>query len=159
MEDSIPLSPDSRRREEEAHDMIAKSLGTDSQALLLSRWLEEGVFEALELGYLRSLVISILAGPPPGKLHESYVFKISYPREGHAEVFLEKDGKSSITQKTAAKEAVDMMRSLMSLLQSLQQLPADRIVSLKLFYYDQITPSDWQPRFFRVRLGTFRLSR
>lgn len=44
-----------------------------------------------------------------------------------------------------------MIRSLVSLVATLPSLPDDRVVTMKLFYFDELTPADYQPKFFRVR--------
>jgi hypothetical protein len=56
---------------------------------------------------------------------------------------------SSLLSKERIKEStVRMVRTLVSLAQTLPSVPKERAFAMKLFYYDQITPSDYEPEWY-----------
>lgn len=46
-------------------------------------------------------------------------------------------------------KAIHMVRGLIALCSSFSPLPEDRTISMMLFYYDSITPPDYEPEFFK----------
>jgi len=50
---------------------------------------------------------------------------------------------------TRTFRAVSMIRTLITLTSTLKPLPNDRYLSVALLYRDDVTPPDYEPRFFR----------
>lgn len=105
---------------------------TNENAFLLTQWLEQGVFEALQEQYLNTMTFSIYcAHPITGKdlLIENYEFKVSYP-EGEEPARI---NNVELTSKDAVKnQAIKFIRSLTQFAQTLDKLPADRWITLSL---------------------------
>jgi len=121
---------------------------SDDAARLLG-W-QEAAFDALELGYLRCIIFGIYSAeedPSARELLESYVYHFKYPSAGEIELTLEKDAKS-FTSSSVRDQAVGMVRTLIRLCETMKPVPEERVISLKLFYYDDATPVDYQPQFF-----------
>jgi hypothetical protein len=132
---------------------ILKEKSACGKAAQLSGWLL-GAFEALEKKYLRSLMLVISVDQSdPNLVHEMYTMKFSYPG-GVATCELE-GGALAATQRATG----DLLRALLSATQNLAPLPEDAFLELKLTYYDEVTPADYEPAGFTASdLGRLRLA-
>ncbi|TPX31520.1 hypothetical protein SmJEL517_g05132 [Synchytrium microbalum] len=134
--------------------MSLKSLerGHSKEADDLIDWLNGGVFDALDKKYLRTLIFGIYANPDePEHLLETYTFNFSYPSEGQTHVSFVTDGKQPFhfkTKKEIMKATSEMLRRLLTLTQSLGALPDNANITMKIYYYDEVTPEDYEPPFF-----------
>ena len=55
----------------------------NEEAWMLTRWLEEGVFVALEKQYLKSMTFSVYSGTIESRtFEESYIYEVTYPEAG-----------------------------------------------------------------------------
>ncbi|GKE05957.1 meiosis-specific protein ASY1 [Tanacetum coccineum] len=45
--------------------------------------------------------------------------------------------------------ACKMVRTLIQLMRTLDKMPEERTILMKLLYYDDVTPADYEPPFFR----------
>ncbi|KAA6376868.1 MAG: putative meiotic specific asynaptic protein, partial [Streblomastix strix] len=140
-------------------------LPSSSESKLVMQWLEQGVFEALEKKYLKSLVFGMYFDPQnESTLIECYKFCISYNQDQHAVLVVRENanaadkgnGKStkSVSNQMMTKDGIKqatiaMIRTLISLAQTLTPIPKTRYLVMKLYYYDEITPTDYEPKFFR----------
>jgi hypothetical protein len=123
----------------------------------LTNWLEQGVFDAIERHYLRALVFSIFGEyNDPNSLLESYTFKFSYPADGQMSMDLIASAKGADTKEMTymTREEIQqawctMIRSLITLSHTLPPLPSQRHIAMRLFYYDDVTPDDYEPPGFR----------
>jgi hypothetical protein len=64
-----------------------------------------------------------------------------------------KGGKSMIkaqNKKEITQSMMMMLRTLITLTQTLSVMPETRIITMKLLYYDEVTPPDYEPQFFRA---------
>jgi len=88
-------------------------------------------------------------------LEEVYEFNVTYPQrntDGGPLLSISKDQTSILqvsTKKEIKKATQQMMRTLLTLTQTLKPLPDDRIITMRLYYYDDVTPIDYQPPLFR----------
>ena len=102
--------------------------------------------KALEKKYLRTIVFGIYdSGSGPKKLLECYTFKVSYPSLNEIEVSMNGD---RLTPDSIRGQAIMMVRTLVTMCSTLDPLPQDRFLTMKLYYYEDITPLGWQPKFF-----------
>ena len=127
---------------------------------LFQEWIEDGVMEALEKRYLRTLVFAVFDGSDgtdaaTAKLHECYVYKVKYTDDGDAEGHFSKigdaQGQTSVLLSSAseiADQCRQIIRNVVSLCNTLKALPQERCLTMKLFYDNDITPPTFQPRFF-----------
>jgi len=150
-----------------------------NDAMVLNEWLEKGVFDALSKQYLDTIVFEVFAKnkqkPEDCDLLEQYEFKITYPDSsggsGHIRLKNSSSGEATnvstgipkshpYSQKEITESTMRMLRKLLVMAQTLQPLPTNRFLSMRLTYYDEKTPHDYEPAFFHkaskaMRLKTF----
>ncbi|KAJ4462119.1 hypothetical protein PAPYR_1298 [Paratrimastix pyriformis] len=125
---------------EDAHKLIA--------------WLEEGVFDALEKKYLKSVTFAIAVHGSTGdrEIIEQYTFHITYPDDGSDDcrMSLTHDGGTlSFSSKDEIREStLQLLRSLIIVAESLPPLPPERFYIMQLQYYDDRTPAEYEPTHF-----------
>ena len=99
-------------------------------AFLLSQWLEKGVFDALEKSYLKSLTFAVYAKETENeekKLLETYQFLVEYGV--HKQIKL---NGVTIDRENMKKQAVTFIRCLVEFTNTLDELPEDRYLTMKL---------------------------
>ncbi|KAA0703380.1 HORMA domain-containing protein 1 [Triplophysa tibetana] len=114
-------------------------------------WLQ-GCFDALQRGYLRMVILSIYCDPDnPQKVTECYQFKIKYTEKGPQMDFESKNGQSmtKMACDSTQKSSTLLVRKLYMLMQNLGTLPDNVCLNMKLFYYDHVTPQEYQPPGFK----------
>jgi len=102
------------------------------EAFLLTQWLEKGVFDSLELKYLKSMTFAVFCkSPTTGEdmLLETYQFHVDYPVDAKAPMIL---NNLPMTKDTLKKQAVTFIRSLVEFSGTLDELPEERWLTLKL---------------------------
>ncbi|XP_067263352.1 HORMA domain-containing protein 1 [Chanodichthys erythropterus] len=115
------------------------------------QWLQ-GCFDALQRRYLRMVLLSIYCDPDnPQKVTECYQFKIKYTEKGPQMDFESKNGQSltKMACDNTQKSSMLLVRKLYMLMQNLGPLPDDVCLNMKLFYYDEVTPQEYQPPGFK----------
>ena len=138
------------------------------QAETLARWLVAS-FQALEKNYLRELIFLIYLDPTkPEVIHEKFTFTFSYD-EGVISMGLEgsnKEKKKAVRMEELKGETQDLLRKLLVVTQGLDKLPDEAYLAIKLTYYDEVTPKDYEPEGFRpdftkevpMPAGSYRVS-
>ena len=122
----------------------------NSEIQALNEWLENGVFDALQKHYLRAVVFSIFSKfNDPSSLLESYTFKFNYPSDGNIGIDMITDSTNE-TLKFMSKDQIQkawctMIRTLITLSQTLPPLPKNRHIAVRVYYYEEVTPDDYQP--------------
>ena len=115
------------------------------------------MFDALERSFLKSLTFSIYKRSEKERqqspetdgvdendiLLECYNFGIEYTNNS-----LSLNG-VAMTRDTLKKQAVSFIRCLIEFSNTLDTLPEERYLSMKLSYYDDMTPTGYEPEFFR----------
>jgi hypothetical protein len=98
-------------------------------AFLLTQWLERGVFDALTQKYLKTLTFAVYTSDKPetDRLLETYTFAFDYP-EGRCPTV---NGKA-MNRETMKLQAVAFIRSLVEFSGTLDALPNDRWLTMKL---------------------------
>ncbi|KAG2375185.1 hypothetical protein C9374_010189 [Naegleria lovaniensis] len=134
----------------------------NDEARTLIDWLEKGVFEALKKKYLRVIIFGVCSDPSNEmeSMIESYEFKITYPDREGAQVNVSRVENNQTNKKVGIKcgqtkqeitqSMIMMLRTLITLAQTLQPIPETRYITMKLLYYEDITPADYEPAFFRA---------
>ena len=119
-------------------------------AATLAGWLV-GAFEALEKKYLRELSIIIhLDQSDRNKVHELYTFKFNYSNGKVVCAMVEGQGGENCK---ASSESIynstrELLQSILMATQSLKSIPNNAYLSLKLMYFDDVTPDDYEPSGF-----------
>ncbi|XP_072809360.1 HORMA domain-containing protein 2 isoform X4 [Vicugna pacos] len=131
------LFPESSYGERHLDDLTLKILREDKKcpgSLHIIKWIQ-GCFDALEKRY---------------KVTEIYQFKFKYTKEGATMDFDSSTSfESGTTSDDIKKASVLLIRKLYILMQNLGPLPNDVILTMKLHYYNAVTPHDYQPPGFK----------
>ncbi|NXR77890.1 HORM1 protein, partial [Pycnonotus jocosus] len=117
----------------------------------LVKWML-GCYDALQKKYLRQIVLAVYTQPEdPQTVTECYHFKFKYTHNGPLLDFGSKDKKSesTITCADTKKASILLIRKIYVLMQNLSPLPDDVCLTMKLLYYDEVTPPDYQPPGFK----------
>ena len=116
----------------------------------MSKWLL-GAFDAIERSYLKELVFFVYFDPNhPENVYEKYTFNFSY-NDGKASFNLHKDEGKKTTEIEMAniKDTTrSLLRNLVVVTEGLKPLPKSAYLSMKLSYYDEVTPMDYEPEGF-----------
>ncbi|XP_058137621.1 HORMA domain-containing protein 2 isoform X2 [Dasypus novemcinctus] len=147
------LFPESSYGERHLDDLSLKILREDKKcpgSLHIIKWIQ-GCFDALEKKYLHMAVLTLYTNPKePEKVTEIYQFKFKYTKEGATMDFDSSTSFESGTNSEDIKKAsVLLIRKLYILMQNLGPLPNDVILTMKLHYYNEVTPNDYQPPGFK----------
>ncbi|XP_032158079.1 HORMA domain-containing protein 1 isoform X2 [Mustela erminea] len=84
-------------------------------------------------------------------ISECYQFKFKYTSNGPVMDFISKNqnSESSMSSADTKKASILLIRKIYILMQNLGPLPNDVCLTMKLFYYDEVTPPDYQPPGFK----------
>merc|ERR1719233_241495 len=124
---------------------ILKAKNNCPEALKVANWLS-GAFDALEKKYLRELILVVYKdNTEPDIVDEIYTFKFSYP-DGQAtcQLLQGKNEVKSISDNEVYKSAQNLLRSLVILTQGMSPIEESHM-TMKLTYYDEVTPVDYEP--------------
>ncbi|TWW79766.1 HORMA domain-containing protein 1 [Takifugu flavidus] len=153
--------------------MILREEGSCPGATQIVQWLQ-GCFEAIQLKYLRTVILSLFTDPalpqhPPffQNVTEFYQFNIHYTPEGiHMDfervnlrykelthIFFVASDKVSMSCSNTKKASILLVRKLYTLMQNLGPLPDSVSLNMKLAYYEEVTPQDYQPPGFKEAEG------
>ncbi|KAL0928185.1 hypothetical protein M5K25_000055 [Dendrobium thyrsiflorum] len=140
---------------------IKKLMPLDAESRRLIDWMEKGVYDALQKKYLKTLLFCICEDVE-GPMIEEYSFSFNYMDSCKEEVSMnisrngnKKNGATfrtnsmDITPEQMRSSACKMIRTLVQLMRTLDHMPSERTILMKLLYYDDITPKDYEPPFFR----------
>ncbi|XP_031467246.1 HORMA domain-containing protein 1 isoform X2 [Phasianus colchicus] len=126
-------------------DLCVKILREDKNcpgSTQLVKWML-GCYDALQKKYLRMVVLATIT--------ECYHFKFKYTPNGPVLNFSSKNkqGDSPISCADTKKASILLIRKIYVLMQNLGPLPNNVCLTMKLFYYDEVTPPDYQPPGFK----------
>ncbi|PIA65332.1 hypothetical protein AQUCO_00100660v1 [Aquilegia coerulea] len=140
---------------------IKKLMPMDAESRRLIDWMEKGVYDALQKKYLKTLLFCICEAIE-GPMIEEYAFSFSYSDSDSQEVSMNinrmgnkkgatfKSNRSAdVTPNQMRSSACKMVRTLVQLMRTLDRMPEERTILMKLLYYDDVTPIDYEPPFFR----------
>ncbi|KAG0498505.1 hypothetical protein HPP92_003196 [Vanilla planifolia] len=140
---------------------IKKLMPMDAESRRLIDWMEKGVYDALQKKYLKTLLFCICEDIE-GPMIEEYSFSFNYADSCKDEVSMnvnrngnKKNGATfkannmDITPDQMRSSACKMIRTLVQLMRTLDHMPSERTILMKLLYYDDITPEEYEPPFFR----------
>ncbi|KAM7464743.1 hypothetical protein LguiA_032864 [Lonicera macranthoides] len=145
---------------------IKKLMPMDAESRRLIDWMEKGVYDALQKKYLKTLLFCVCEAIE-GPMIEEYACKISrksgHLLKNHQEVSMnvnrtgnKKQGgtfkcnsMTEITPNQMRSSACKLVRTLIQLMRTLDKMPEERTILMKLLYYDDVTPVDYEPPFFR----------
>ncbi|NXG60604.1 HORM1 protein, partial [Hemiprocne comata] len=144
-------------------DLCVKILREDKNcpgSTQLVKWML-GCYDALQkkyvslpvsFSYFKCIETCIYIRPfAASTITECYHFKFKYTHNGPLLDFSSKNKRndSTITCADTKKASMLLIRKIYVLMQNLSPLPNDVCLTMKLFYYDEVTPSDYQPPGFK----------
>ncbi|XP_040910976.1 zebrafish testis-expressed 38 [Toxotes jaculatrix] len=147
------IFPEDAYRSRYLEDLCLKVLREDCHAPganKVVKWMM-GSFDALEKQYLQIVFIGVCTNPDePNCIIESYQFRFKYTEKGPEMDILRDNGmEMQVTLEGTKRASVLLIRKLFLLMQNLDALPNDVYLTMKLYYYDDITPADYQPPGFK----------
>ncbi|XP_047159389.1 meiosis-specific protein ASY1 [Vigna umbellata] len=145
---------------------IKKLMPLDAESRRLIDWMEKGVYDALQKKYLKTLLFCVCEAVD-GPMIEEYAFSFSYSDSDNQEVSMDINrtgnkknrgafkcnSTTEITPQQMRSSACKMIRTLVQLMRTLEKMPDERTILMKLLYYDDVTPADYEPPFFRDCTG------
>ncbi|XP_051254992.1 zebrafish testis-expressed 38 isoform X2 [Dicentrarchus labrax] len=147
------IFPEDAYRSRYLEDLCIKVLREDcnnSGASKVVKWMM-GCFDALEKQYLEIVFIGVYTNPDePNCIIESYQFNFKYTEKGpKMDIIRNNDVEMQVTLEDTKRASVLLIRKLFLLMQNLDALPNNVYLNMKLYYYDDITPADYQPPGFK----------
>ncbi|KAL7879483.1 hypothetical protein SRHO_G00017370 [Serrasalmus rhombeus] len=147
------IFPEDAYRSRYLEDLCIKVLREDCSSPSASRivkWMM-GCFDALEKRYLQIVLIGVHRDPhDTNHVIESYQFKFKYSENGpQMDIFRNDNMEMRVTMEDTKKASVLLIRKLFLLMQNLDALPDDVYLTMKLYYYDDVTPPDYEPPGFK----------
>ncbi|MCL7035784.1 hypothetical protein MKW94_013753, partial [Papaver nudicaule] len=141
---------------------VKKLMPRDAESRKLIDWMEKGVYDALQKKYLKTLLFCICEASE-GPMIEEYAFSFTYPKSDNEEVMMnvsrtgnrkqgatfKSSGNADITPNQMRSSACKMVRTLVQLMRTLDRIPEERTILMKLRYYEDVTPVDYEPPFFK----------
>nr|CAD7440214.1 unnamed protein product [Timema bartmani] len=116
------------------------------------KWMK-GAFDALEKKYLRQMIFAVHKGSIRDPVLETYTFYFAYKDGGQFEYSVkDKSGKVASQIFGSPDASLDLCQSTLKLLANCEQLywnleplPDNRALTMKLLYFDEVTPPDYEP--------------
>ncbi|KAM6111971.1 HORMA domain-containing protein 2 [Pterocles gutturalis] len=148
------LFPESSYGTRYLDDLCLKILREDKNclgSLQIVKWIQ-GCFDALEKQYLHIAVLAIYTNPKePETVTELYQFKFKYKKEvPQMDIISNQTNFVNAASSEDVKQASrHLIRKLYLLMQNLGPLPNDITLTMKLLYYNDVTPEDYQPPGFK----------
>ncbi|TXG56054.1 hypothetical protein EZV62_017367 [Acer yangbiense] len=150
---------------------IKKLMPMDGESRRMIDWMEKGMlidciclYKLLVFSsFLFLFVYRIEYISVEGSMIEEYAFSFSYSNSDSQEVSMninrtgnKKKGETfkcnsttEITPNQMRSSACKMVRTLVQLMRTLDRMPEERTILMKLLYYDDVTPVDYEPPFFK----------
>ncbi|XP_074858781.1 HORMA domain-containing protein 1-like isoform X2 [Carettochelys insculpta] len=135
-------------------DMCVKVLREDSiypRASKIVKWMK-GCFEALEKKYLQMMILGVQKNATnPNNMIESYEFKFRYTSTG-SEMDVYSNKKTNLSNNTTEdikRTCLLLINNLYFLKENIVYRPNDVSLTMKLFYYADVTPAEYQPPGFK----------
>lgn len=135
--------------------------GKSKEIDLLLDWLEKGVFQSIKLKYLKALSLGIFKDENnPMDLYENYIFTFDYNNKDNSvsmsidtqDSSKQTQGKESnnevISIQDSRKMVQQLMRRFIIITQSLEPLPDEKFLSMRLLFNDNVDPN-YQPVLFK----------
>ncbi|XP_072296385.1 HORMA domain-containing protein 1-like [Eucyclogobius newberryi] len=147
------IFPEDAYRSRYLEDLCIKVLREDCNtpgANKVVKWMM-GCFDALEKRYLQIVFIGVYTNPDdPNCIIESYQFKFKYTANGPELNVLRNDGvHMQVTLDDTRRASVLLIRKLFLLMQNMGSLPNNVSLTMKLYYYDDMTPENYEPPGFK----------
>ncbi|NXW48557.1 HORM2 protein, partial [Nyctiprogne leucopyga] len=148
------LFPESSYGTRYLDDLCLKILREDKSclgSLQIVKWIQ-GCFDALERQYVSFFSTFLMEFPISSEMTELYQFKFKYKKEVPQMDIISNQMNfvNGVCSSEDVKQASRLLiRKLYLLMQNLGPLPNDITLTMKLIYYNDVTPEDYQPPGFK----------
>ncbi|KAI5133435.1 Horma Domain-Containing Protein 2 [Manis pentadactyla] len=122
-----------------------------SHSIKIRKASKETIFPSQITNEHESMIMLYTNPKEPEKVTEIYQFKFKYAKEG-ASMDFDSSSTSFESRTNSAdikKASILLIRKLYVLMQNLGPLPNDVTLTMKLHYYNAVTPNDYQPPGFK----------
>ncbi|XP_008295835.1 HORMA domain-containing protein 1 [Stegastes partitus] len=141
---------------EDQQVMVLREERSCPGVIQILQWMQ-GCFDAIQKKYLRTVVMSVYTDRDnPQKVTEFYQFRIQYTAKGPQMDFESNNNNNKVSSMSCGntkKACILLVRKLYMLMQNLNPLPEVVCLNMRLAYYDDVTPHDYQPPGFREADG------
>ncbi|KAM6246698.1 HORMA domain-containing protein 2 isoform 2-T4 [Porphyrio hochstetteri] len=143
-------------------DLCLKILREDKTclgSLQIVKWIQ-GCFDALERQYLHIAILAIYTNPnEPETVTELYQFKFKYKKAVPQMDIISNEVNvvNGVCSEDVKQASRLLIHKLYLLMQNLGPLPSDVTLTMKLLYYNDVTPKDYQPPGFKEDGNTSHL--
>lgn len=122
--------------------------GKSSRADLFLDWIDKGATDAIRKGYLKSLSFSVfLDRNDPTNLQEVYTFFFDYKNDD-VRLSINDQENEQINLLDSRKMMQRLMKRFIIITQSLEPLPEEKYISMRMLFNDKC-PKDYQPPYFK----------
>lgn len=115
-------------------------------------WIERGCFDAMEKGYLKTIVLQIhSASKEENNVLETYSFEISYNDGANVELTREEQlqGDNQNSKLCLSRFIGDAMGNMKSLIESFKNIESEIYLTMRLNYFENRTPNSYIPPLFK----------
>lgn len=135
---------------------VKKLITKDVEARRLIDWIEQGIYDALQKEYLETVLFCICE-KDEGAVIDEYAFTFRYPNASCEDATMEfrlagSKGDDAMFKSNPTESTNDQIRRLIrasaNMMSSLDQIPDERTITIRLMYYDDVTPEDYEPPLF-----------
>jgi len=144
------MFPEAAFVDKKLEDLSVKILSKENhgEAATVVEWMQ-GVYNAIEKEYLQTMILAIVSDPnDPMSVIETYTFGFTYTN-GQVHTSIKNDQKKTTqnipTTEESTHSARKLIRNLIILTHNMTNLPQNVFMTLRLLYYDEQTPEDYQP--------------
>lgn len=114
---------------------------------MLTDWME-GVFDAIDKNYLKTMYLTLFENEEkPEHVFETYEFTVKYSNNRAGVILSTNESTSILTE--ANFSARNMLKTLEYLMGLFEQLPTALYMNMRIFYYDDVTPIEYEPPGFK----------
>lgn len=132
---------------------ILTERGSSPAAKQMVTWMK-GCFHAIDQKFLKQLSLNVFTDPSvPHDVTESYSFTFTYSENNenlkvcmNDNTIIDGVNDSKLTDAQELKrQTLRLLRSLILVTQSLEKLPTDSYLTMRLTYYEEVTPAHYEP--------------
>ncbi|KAG5463941.1 hypothetical protein LSCM1_00114 [Leishmania martiniquensis] len=152
---------------------LRQLIPSTTESITISEWIEKGAFDALNRNYLKEMSLCVYDSECR-ELLESYCFGFNYtgngeraqmtlnasqtiaggaaktalPHRSSGDVAIPAYRKRRCTKQEVQELLTSILERLMDVVESLPPLLSERVLTMRLTYYDEVTPASYEPPCF-----------
>ncbi|CBZ25954.1 conserved hypothetical protein [Leishmania mexicana MHOM/GT/2001/U1103] len=152
---------------------LRQLIPSTTESITISEWIEKGAFDALNRNYLKEMSLCVYDAACR-ELLESYCFGFNYTGDGEraqmtlnaSQTIADGANTAAVSQRSGGAAGIPAYRKrrctkqevqhlltsilerLMDVVESLPPLLSERVLTMRLTYYDEVTPASYEPPCF-----------